>query len=110
MSELVHAIVIMAHYHALAGFALGCGVNPEIDTPLGHMGLRKDGDVPLAQVPLCSNPALGLWSTPGQSDSESEPLSPVTRSPTQAGLSTSLVQHFIESKYTSWMDYLSLDP
>ena len=98
ISELVHAIVIMAHYHALAGFALGCGVNPEIDTQLGHIGLRKDGEVQLARIPFCSNPALGLGSTPAQSDSESEPLSPVTRSPTQAGVAESLVRHYIESE------------
>lgn len=36
MSELVHAIVILAHFHALSGFALGCGLNPEVDTPNGH--------------------------------------------------------------------------
>ena len=98
ISELVHAIVIMAHYHALAGFALGCGVNPEIDTPLGHTGMGKDGEVQLAKIPFCSNPALGVGTTPAQSDSESEPLSPVTRSPTQQGVSESLVRHYIESE------------
>ena len=36
MSELVHAIVILAHFHALSGFALGCGLNPEVDTSMGH--------------------------------------------------------------------------
>lgn len=100
ISELVHAIVIMAHYHALAGFSLGCGVNPEMDTPLGHTGMGRDGEVQQAKLPFCSNPALGMgMSTPAQSDSESEPLSPVTRSPTQAGVSESLVRHFIESEF-----------
>jgi sestrin len=99
ISELVHAIVIMAHYHALAGFALGCGVNPEIDTPLGHTGMGKDGELQLVKIPFCSNPALGVGdSTPAQSDSESEPLSPVPRSPTHPGVSESLVQHYIESE------------
>ena len=100
ISELVHAIVIMAHYHALAGFALGCGVNPEIDTPLGHTGMGKDGEVQLIKIPFCSNPALGVGSsTPAQSDSESEPLSPVARSPTHPAVSESLVQHYIESEW-----------
>lgn len=97
ISELVHAIVIMAHYHALAGFALGCGVNPEIDTLLGHTGMGKDGEVQLVKIPFCSNPALGVGNTPAQSDSESEPISPVQRSPTHPGVSESLVQHYIES-------------
>ena len=101
MSELVHAIVIMAHCHALAGFALGCGVNPEIDTPLGHTGMGKDGEVQLAKIPFCSNPALGIGNTPAQSDSESEPLSPVARSPTHQAMAESLVKHYIESKSVS---------
>ncbi len=36
VAELVHAIVIMVHFHALAGFVYGCGVNPEIDLEGGH--------------------------------------------------------------------------
>ena len=31
VAELVHAISIMVHYHSLAGFVYGCGINPEID-------------------------------------------------------------------------------
>jgi len=26
----------MTHYHPLSSFALGCGVNPEIDSPQKH--------------------------------------------------------------------------
>lgn len=58
-------MVIMTHYHALAGFALGCGVNPEIDTPQGHC--YED----ISQMPVScyqGNPALGVIGT--QSDSE----------------------------------------
>ncbi|EDO38575.1 predicted protein [Nematostella vectensis] len=36
LSELVHAIVIMAHIHALSSFVYGCGVVPEIDSENGH--------------------------------------------------------------------------
>ena len=64
LGELAHAIVIMTHYHGLASFALGCGVNPEIDTPQGHC--YED----LSQIPVnCyqGNPALGVIGT---SDSE----------------------------------------
>ncbi|CAL8097243.1 unnamed protein product [Calicophoron daubneyi] len=31
LSELMHAIAIMTHVHALASFVFGCGVRPEID-------------------------------------------------------------------------------
>lgn len=48
-----------------------------------------------------SNPALGIGGT--QSDSESETVSPVgrspvARSPTHPGMAQSLVQHFIQSE------------
>ena len=36
VAELVHAIVIMVHFHCLAGLVYGCGVNPEIDLDGGH--------------------------------------------------------------------------
>ncbi|MFT7803226.1 sestrin-3-like [Arapaima gigas] len=31
LAELVHAMVLLAHFHALSSFVLGCGVNPELD-------------------------------------------------------------------------------
>ena len=102
ISELVHALTIMAHYHALAGFCLGCGVNPEVDTPIGHTSSSKNNDVH-AQNSYYSNPALGIGGTP--SDSESETVSPVgrspvARSPTHPGMAQSLVQHYIESEFS----------
>lgn len=36
LSEVVHAIVLLAHFHALASFVFGCGINTEIDQPNGH--------------------------------------------------------------------------
>ena len=102
MSELVHALTIMAHYHSLAGFCLGCGINPEIDTPLGHTTSSRSNEVHSLQG-YYTNPALGIGAaTP--SDSESETVSPVLRSPTgrsptHPGMAKSLVQHFIESRF-----------
>ena len=83
----------MACYHSLAGFCLGCGLNPEIDTELGHV---YQSDV---KVPHCTNPALGYGGTPG-SDSEpsSEPLSPAASSPPSGDISKYLLEHYIESK------------
>ncbi|XP_078513105.1 sestrin-3 [Lissotriton helveticus] len=31
LAELVHAVVLLAHYHALASFVFGSGINPESD-------------------------------------------------------------------------------
>jgi PA26 p53-induced protein (sestrin) len=36
MSELMQAVVLLAHFHSLASFILGCGVNSEIDHPDGY--------------------------------------------------------------------------
>ena len=93
----------MAHFHALAGFALGCGINPEIDTPIGHT-MNANVDDSLPNQPYHSNPALGFTvGTPTPSDSDytdvtdSEPISPGSRSPAQRQMSETLVQHFIDS-------------
>lgn len=84
----------MACFHSLASFCLGCGLNPEIDTELGHI-FSDQSDV---KMPHCTNPALGIGGTPG-SDSEpsSEPLSPA-HSPPSANVSKYLLEHYIESK------------
>jgi sestrin len=37
LSELMHAVVILCHYHCLCGFAHGCALNAEIDTKYGHI-------------------------------------------------------------------------
>ncbi|XP_028839155.1 sestrin-3 isoform X2 [Denticeps clupeoides] len=33
LAELVHAVVLLAHFHALASFVFGSGINPETPTP-----------------------------------------------------------------------------
>lgn len=39
LPELVHAVVLLAHYHALASFVFGSGINPERD-PDASNGVR----------------------------------------------------------------------
>ena len=98
MSELVHAVAIMAHIHALSGFALGCGVNPEIDTTLGHAEGHKSNSVDIA---YCTNPALGIGGRiASDSDvTDSGPISPVARSPTHQDVLQSRVHHYIASEW-----------
>jgi len=45
MSELMHAIVLLAHFHSLASFVFGCGVTSETDHPDGHMYMDEHNDV-----------------------------------------------------------------
>lgn len=36
LPELVHAVVLLAHYHALASFVFGSGINPERDPEISN--------------------------------------------------------------------------
>ncbi|XP_034762440.1 sestrin-2-like isoform X2 [Acipenser ruthenus] len=36
LAELIHAVVLLTHYHSLSSFVFGCGVNPEPDHEEGH--------------------------------------------------------------------------
>ena len=81
----------MTHYHALSSFALGCGVNPEIDSPQGHYY----GDLSLL-IPFCyqGNPALGVIGTTSDSEMTDSDVgfSPLNSSP--GYLVNSIDKHF----------------
>nr|XP_061806567.1 sestrin-1-like isoform X3 [Nerophis lumbriciformis] len=36
LAELIHAVVLLTHYHSLASFTFGCGIVPEIHCDGGH--------------------------------------------------------------------------
>lgn len=36
LAELIHAVVLLTHYHSLASFTFGCGIMPEINCDGGH--------------------------------------------------------------------------
>ena len=101
MAELVHAMVIMAFFHALSGFSLGCGINPELDTPLGF-SLNSKPD-----IPTCTNPALGIGAAPSSDSEHTDSEQSPTNSPPNPSLSQYLVQHYIESEPSEDACYLS---
>ncbi|MBN3287377.1 SESN1 protein, partial [Polyodon spathula] len=37
LAELIHAVVLLTHYHSLASFTFGCGISPEIHCDGGHI-------------------------------------------------------------------------
>ncbi|CAG2066183.1 unnamed protein product, partial [Timema podura] len=55
LAEVVHAIVLLAHFHSLASFVFGCGVNEELDHEGGHQHRLNMAS---------SNPAGMLSSSP----------------------------------------------
>ncbi|KAF5890547.1 sestrin-1 isoform X1, partial [Clarias magur] len=36
LAELIHAVVLLTHYHSLASFTFGCGITPDIHAEGGH--------------------------------------------------------------------------
>uniref|UniRef100_A0A3B5KZU9 Sestrin 1 n=1 Tax=Xiphophorus couchianus TaxID=32473 RepID=A0A3B5KZU9_9TELE len=36
LAELIHALVLLTHYHSLSSFTFGCGIMPEINCDGGH--------------------------------------------------------------------------
>ena len=92
----------MAHYHSLAGFALGCGITPEVDTPCGH---TFNQDTPIATT--FSNPSLCLTNDVTMETSQSEGsvvsgggscVSPMDVSPFHS-ITSKRVEHYMQSKH-----------
>ena len=98
LGELAHAILIMTHYHALSSFALGCGVNPEIDSSQGHYY----GDLSLL-APFCyqGNPALGVIGTTSDSEVTDSDVGISSLNSSPAYLVNSADKHF-DSKCMSF--------
>ena len=91
-------MVILAHYHSLAGFALGCGLTPEIDTPCGHVWAGSEEGAPniLSNPALCLAPesietSVSEGSTPGGGSFISTPLTPPL-----PNVASKKVEHFIQ--------------
>jgi sestrin len=98
IAELTQAVVILAHYHSLAGFALGCGLTPEIDTPCGHVWAGSEEGAPniLSNPALCLAPesietSVSEGSTPGGGSFISTPLTPPL-----PNVASKKVEHFIQ--------------
>ncbi|XP_072433943.1 sestrin-3-like isoform X3 [Chiloscyllium punctatum] len=69
LAELVHAMVLLAHYHALTSFVFGSGINPKID---------QDGAPAVSNFCLCNasnennmEEVTLMYNSPGVSTSDS---------------------------------------
>lgn len=61
IAEVVHAIVLLAHFHSLSSFVFSCGINEELDNVTGHHYKDNNQDnssskVPPAKDKLSSSP------------------------------------------------------
>ena len=91
----------MSHYHSLAGFALGCGITPEVDTPCGH---TFNQDVPVAMT--YSNPSLCLTNdlvidsthSEGSVVSASESCVSPIETPQYNPVTSTIVEYFMQSE------------
>ena len=91
----------MSHYHSLAGFALGCGITPEVDTPCGH---TFNQDTPVAMTH--SNPSLcltndlviGSTHSEGSVVSGSETCVSPIEMPLYNQVTNTIVEHYMQSE------------
>jgi sestrin len=62
LSELLQAIVILAHFHSLSSFVFGCGMVSEIDLESGHTfrppSLTESNQTSFDSATLNSNPNI----------------------------------------------------
>lgn len=75
LAELVHVVVLLAHFHALASFVLGSGVNPERDAVvpdgLTHASVNSecvcdlDSDSSLEEAPFIAAAGYEVRAHPG---------------------------------------------
>lgn len=59
IAEVVHAIVLLAHFHSLSSFVFACGINEELDNVTGHHykeNIQDSNNVPPAKAKLSSSP------------------------------------------------------
>ncbi|MGH0158006.1 UNVERIFIED_CONTAM: hypothetical protein FKN15_034668 [Acipenser sinensis] len=71
LAELVHAVVLLAHFHALASFVFGSGINPEVDADASN----RFQDVAVNNFCVCdlaNDNNLEEFLLPGMVDSVSE--------------------------------------
>ncbi|CAH0546826.1 unnamed protein product [Brassicogethes aeneus] len=91
LAEVVHAIVILTHFHSLCSFVFSCGVNQELDQAGGYEYRQGVGGlVELTNVKSSSNPKdIPLVDT--RQDWKTLPPSPPSPTEPEVGIST-LVQ------------------
>jgi hypothetical protein len=69
LAEVVHAIVLLAHFHSLSSFVFGCGVNEELDQDGGHHNGSSDSATPLGSSPRSvPSPPPTLTTAPSSRD------------------------------------------
>lgn len=57
LAEVVHALVLLAHFHSLSSFVFGSGINDEPRYPFDNESLREEEPIlTLSPPPHCSKP------------------------------------------------------
>ncbi|XP_046393938.1 sestrin homolog [Ischnura elegans] len=94
LAEVVHAIVLLAHFHSLSSFVFGCGVNEEVDRAI------------LASPTSDNSAASGGRSSPTSPTANSEPIvnstssSSATASQDASSTSLRVSPHSASSQYS----------
>ncbi|KAJ8347830.1 hypothetical protein SKAU_G00264190 [Synaphobranchus kaupii] len=73
LAELVHAVVLLAHFHALASFVFGSGVNPEGEEEIDDQSFQAMCSCSCDLADNCSLEPVGVFTgSPELTDSVSE--------------------------------------
>ncbi|XP_047004584.1 sestrin homolog [Schistocerca americana] len=76
LAEVVHAIVLLAHFHSLSSFVFGCGVNEELDHEGSHQTANSAGedDIPLSSSPRTATNTSGPAAASDRDDQWHRPV------------------------------------
>ncbi|XP_046601471.1 sestrin-3 [Neodiprion lecontei] len=79
LAEVVHAIVLLAHFHSLSSFVFSCGINEELDSSSGHHYKEcsgKDNGKNVQPVKDIKVPSSSPTKIPGSTDKTDNMPSP----------------------------------
>uniref|UniRef100_T1J3W8 Sestrin n=1 Tax=Strigamia maritima TaxID=126957 RepID=T1J3W8_STRMM len=69
LSEVAHAVVILAHFHTMSSLVYGCGIRNEIDQENGHT-FANNGQEQQRKTGAASNTKTKSATSPSESDTE----------------------------------------
>ncbi|XP_034938779.1 sestrin homolog isoform X2 [Chelonus insularis] len=93
LAEVVHAIVLLAHFHSLSSFVFSCGINEELDNVTSYQYKENiqanSNNVQLAKDKLVSSSPKKIPSSGGKTDKiQSPPSSPSIVGEQEVGVET----------------------
>ena len=64
MSEVVHAMVLLSHFHSLSSFVFSCGLTQQLDSLSSPKSTSPTQKTVLSNLPIDNNNVMDLKLTP----------------------------------------------